>query len=105
LDAEDFVGGGATGSGLGPSSFTALLEITNLRRTGGPFNLGVFGLLLRLVCGMFFAAVALRFNIIIRQMNRLLVQKFNKPHTANARLLTQQTRSWLMKLELRTPED
>jgi hypothetical protein len=61
--AEAGLAAGATGSGLVPSSFTALLEITNRRRTGGPFNLGAFGLLLRLVCGMFFAAVALRFNI------------------------------------------
>jgi hypothetical protein len=41
----------------------ALLEMTNLRRTGGAFNFGAGGLPLRLVRGAVFAAVALRFNI------------------------------------------
>jgi len=42
---------------------TALLEMTKRRRTGGVFNFGAFGLLLRLLLGALFAAVTLRFNI------------------------------------------
>jgi hypothetical protein len=37
--------------------------MTNLRRTGGAFNLGAGGLPLRLVRGALFDAVTLRFNI------------------------------------------
>jgi len=62
---------GAAGSALAASSFTALLEMTNRRRTGGAFNFGAFGLLPR-VCGVLFAAVALRFNI-NNQTNERLV--------------------------------
>jgi hypothetical protein len=54
---------GATGTAFADSGFNALLDITNLRRTGGVFNFGAFGLLLSLVRGALFAAVALRFNI------------------------------------------
>ena len=60
------VGLGTVGSALAASNFTALLEMTNRRRTGGAFNFGGFGLLLRMVSGVFFAAVTLRFNINIQ---------------------------------------
>jgi hypothetical protein len=86
---------GTEGSALLPSILTALLEMTNRRRTGGAFNFGVFGLLLRVGCGVFFAAVALRFNI-NNQTNESAVGSENRsPTTANMRLLTKRPRSWL----------
>jgi hypothetical protein len=92
------------GTALAASSFTALLEITNRRRTGGAFNFGAFGLLLRLVCGALFAAVALRFNI---------NNQTNEPDTGSEKSInhrehaaSDETPAFLaVKLELRTPED
>jgi hypothetical protein len=54
---------GATGTVFAASGFAALLEMTNLRRTGGAFNFGAGELPLRLMRGALFDAVALRFNI------------------------------------------
>ena len=112
--AEPLVGGfevaflavdGETGSTLVESSLTALLEMTNRRLTGGTFNFGVFGLLLRLVCGVCFAAVALRFNI---------NNQTNEPAYWFIKTITNEcehaasdenTAFMAVKLELRTPED
>ena len=55
--------GGVTGAGFVVSGLTALLEITNLRRTGGVLTFGALGELPRLVRGADLGAVALRFNI------------------------------------------
>ncbi|HEX4350040.1 MAG TPA: hypothetical protein VH251_06625 [Verrucomicrobiae bacterium] len=97
--------GGETDSTLVESILTALLEMTNRRLTGGTFNFGVFGLLLRLVCGVCFAAVALRFNI---------NNETNEPSYWFIKTITNQyehaasdknTAFMAVKLELRTPED
>jgi hypothetical protein len=61
--ADTLTATGATGgAALAASGLMALLEITNLRRTGAVFILGTFGLLL-LLRGALFGAEALRFNI------------------------------------------
>jgi hypothetical protein len=54
---------GAAGAGLAASGLTALLEMTNLRRTGGVLTFGTFGALPRLLRDDGFDAVTLRFNI------------------------------------------
>ena len=100
-------GAGVGGNGLGfrESSFTALLEMTNRRRMGGTFNFGAFGLLLRLVCDVCFAAVALRFNI-INQTNEPFqrFRKININHREHA--ASDETTAFLAcEAELRTPED
>jgi hypothetical protein len=87
--------GWAAAAGLAVSDLSALLEITNLRRTGGAFNFGVFGLLLRLLLGALLDAVTLRFNI-NNQTNKPCAgsDKSMEPR-ANMRLLTKHPRSWL----------
>jgi len=60
-----FAGTGAVvaGTGLAASGFTALLEMTNLRRTGGVLTLGAWTELVRWLRGADLGAVALRFDI------------------------------------------
>jgi hypothetical protein len=102
--AEVLAVGGAEGADLAVSGLIALLEITNLRRTGGVFNFGAFGLLLRWLLGALFAAVTLRFNI---------NNQTNKPDVGSEITMTDrehaasdETPAFLaVKLELRTPED
>jgi hypothetical protein len=79
--------------------------MTNRRRiTGGAFNFGAFGLLPR-VCGVGLAAIALRFNIVLRQTNGRVGSEIHFQTTANLRLLTKLGAFIAVKLELRTPED
>ncbi|HUC84274.1 MAG TPA: hypothetical protein VL970_03705 [Candidatus Acidoferrales bacterium] len=86
------------------SIFTALLEMTNRLRTGGAFNFGALGLLLR-VCGVCFAAAGLRFNInnqtneSARRFRNLILnhREFAASDEISAFIA--------VKLELRTPED
>jgi hypothetical protein len=95
---------GATGSALLASSFTALLEMTNRRRTGGTFSFGALGLLLR-VCGVCFAAVALRFNI-NNQTNESACRFRNSLINHRRFAASDETNAFMaVKLELRTPED
>ena len=102
--AAALVAGRSADPGLDESSFTALLEITNRRRTGGAFNFGAFGLLLRLGCGTLLGAVALRFNI-NNQTNEPSVGS-DKSINHREHAASDEMGAFLaVKLELRTPED
>ena len=97
-------GEGPADSGLTASIFTALLEMTNRRRTGGAFNCGALGLLLR-GCGVLLAAVALRFNI--NNQTNEAVGRFRYSMTNHRKhAASDETTAFMaVKLELRTPED
>jgi len=94
----------ATGAGLAASGLIALLEMTNLRRTGGVLTFGTLGELARLLCGADLGAVTLRFDI---------NNQTKKPCAGSEKLTidrkntaSDETPAFMaVKLELRTPED
>jgi hypothetical protein len=75
------------------SGLAALLEITNLRRTGAVLTLGTFGLLL-LLRGALFGAEALRFNINNQTKLTCVGSEIIVGHRG-IWLLTRHPRSWL----------
>jgi hypothetical protein len=76
LDAVTLTATGAiAGAGLVAAGLAALLEMTNLRRTGGVLTFGTLGELARLVRGVDLDTVTLRFDIKIRPNNTAPVQK------------------------------
>jgi hypothetical protein len=89
---------------LAASGLIALLEMTNLRRTGGVLTFGTLGELARLLCGADLGAVTLRFDI---------NNQTKKPCAGSEKLTidrkntaSDETPAFMaVKLELRTPED
>jgi hypothetical protein len=99
-----FAAGVLVADGAVGTAFAALLEITNRRRTGGVFNFGVFGLLLRLLPGALFGAVTLRFNINNQTKEPNVGSEKSMAYREYA--ASDEIPAFLaVKLELRTPED
>jgi len=102
--ATTFAAATLTVAGAAASGLMALLEMTNLRRTGGVLTFGAFGELARWLCGADLGTVALRFDI------KYQTKKYragSEKMTADRKNTTSdETPAFLaVKLELRTPED
>jgi hypothetical protein len=96
--------GAAAGDGLAASGFMALLEMTNLRRTGGVLTLGAFGELARLLPGADLGTVTLRFDI--NNQTKKHRAGSEKTMTDRKNTASDEIPAFMaVKLELRTPED
>lgn len=96
--------GAAAGAGVADSGFMALLEMTNLRRTGGVLTFGAFGEPARWLRGADLGAVTLRFDINYQTKKHRAGSEKTMAERKNT--TSDETPAFVaVTLELRIPED